>query len=79
MKHYLYAMGAILCWASLPAATGSGLKGLSIEELMFYSFSCAAFFLWLLDVAQTKSFRLPLLGVKASLLGIWGIFFYHYI
>ncbi len=79
MKHYCYAMGAILCWASLPAATGSGLKGLSIEELMFYSFSCAAFFLWLLDAAQTKSFRLPLLGVKASLLGIWGIFFYHYV
>jgi len=23
---YLYAMGAILCWASLPAATGSGLN-----------------------------------------------------
>jgi drug/metabolite transporter (DMT)-like permease len=79
MKHYLYAIGAIVCWASLPAATGSGLKGLSIEELMFYSFSCAALFLWLLDALQTKSCKLSLPGVKASLLGIWGIFFYHYI
>jgi hypothetical protein len=42
MKYYFYALGAILCWASLPAATGSGLKELSTEELMFYSFSCAA-------------------------------------
>ena len=79
MKHYLYAIGAILCWASLPAATGSGLKGLSIEELMFYSFSCAALFLYLLDIAQSKSCSLSLPGFKASLLGIWGIFFYHYI
>ncbi len=38
MKHYLYAVGAILCWASLPVATGSGLQGLSTEELMFFSF-----------------------------------------
>ena len=79
MKHYFYALGAIVCWASLPAATGSGLKGLSIEELMFYSFSFAAVFLWLLDAAQTKSCRLALPGFKGSLLGIWGIFFYHYI
>ena len=79
MKHYLYAVGAIVCWASLPAATGSGLKGLSIEELMFYSFSCAALFLWLLDALQTKSCRLSFPGIRASLLGIWGIFFYHYI
>lgn len=45
MKHYLYAIGAILCWASLPAATGSGLADLSTEELMFFSFSSAAIFI----------------------------------
>ena len=33
MQHYLYALGAILCWASLPAATGSGLEGLGIERV----------------------------------------------
>ena len=38
MKPYLYAMGAVLCWASLPAATGSGLDGLSVPELLFFSF-----------------------------------------
>ena len=79
MKHYFYALGAILCWASLPAATGSGLTELSIEELMFYSFSSAACFLWLLDAVQKKSFRPAFPGFKASLVGVWGIFFYHYI
>ncbi len=79
MKHYLYAMGAILCWASLPAATGSGLSGLDIEALMFYSFTAAATFLYLLDLVQKRSFRIAFPSAKASLLGIWGIFCYHYI
>ena len=79
MKHYLYAMGAILCWASLPAATGSGLSGLDIEALMFYSFTAAAAFLYLLDLVQKRSFRIAFPSAKASLLGIWGIFCYHYI
>ncbi len=79
MRHYLYAMGAILCWASLPVATGSGLAGLDIATLMFFSFSIAAAFLYLLDSAQKRSFRLVLPGVKVSLLGICGIFGYHLI
>jgi drug/metabolite transporter (DMT)-like permease len=79
MKHYLYAAGAILCWASLPAATGSGLAELTIEELMFFSFSSAAIFLYLQDVLLTRSFTLFIPGLKITLLGIWGIFFYHYI
>lgn len=79
MKQYLYAMGAIFCWASLPVATGSGLDGLSIEELLLYSFTSAALFLYGLDVVQKKSFRIALPGVKASVLGLWGIFFYHFI
>ena len=79
MKHALYALGAILCWASLPAATGSGLAGLAIEELMFYSFTAAALFLWLVDAVEKKTFRLALPGIKASLLGVWGIFIYHYV
>ena len=78
MKFYIYALGAILCWASLPAATGSGLKGLSTEELMFYSFVSAALFLYILDVIRSKSMVLYIPGVKASLLGVWGIFVYHY-
>lgn len=79
MKQYLYAMGAIFCWASLPAATGSGLDGLSIEELLLYSFGSAALFLYGLDVAQKKSFRIALPGARASVLGVWGIFFYHFV
>ncbi len=79
MKHYLYALGAILCWASLPAATGSGLKELSTEELMFYSFTAAAGFLYLQDLLLTgrRVIRFP--GLKVSLLGVWGIFIYHYV
>jgi drug/metabolite transporter (DMT)-like permease len=79
MKYYLYALGAILCWASLPAATGSGLKELSIEELMFYSFASAAIFLYIQDLITQRTAKVCFPGVKASLMGIWGIFLYHYI
>lgn len=30
----IYAMGAVLCWASLPAAIGSELTGLSVAALL---------------------------------------------
>ncbi len=72
-------MGAILCWASLPVATGSGLSELTTEELMFYSFISAALFLYLQDVVINKSARVEFPGWKISLMGIWGIFLYHYI
>ncbi len=78
MKHYLYAIGAILCWASLPAATGSGLQGLTTEELMFFSFISAAAYLYLQDILLTKSFSVYIPGLKASLFGVSGIFIYHY-
>ena len=79
MKYYLYAMGAILCWASLPAATGSGLADLSTEELMFFSFTSAAVFLYIQDVLLTRSFTLFIPNLKCVLLGVWGIFIYHYV
>lgn len=79
MKHYLYAIGAILCWASLPAATGSGLAGLTSEELMFFSFTSAAIYLYLQDVLLTRSFTVFIPDLKVTLLGVWGIFLYHYI
>lgn len=79
MKHYLYAVGAILCWASLPAATGSGLAGLTSEELMFFSFTSAAIYLYLQDVLLTRSFAVFIPDLKVTLLGVWGIFLYHYI
>lgn len=79
MKYYLYAFGAILCWASLPAATGSGLKGMSIDTLLVISFTSAAFFLYAQDVLLTRSFKLYIPDVKVTLLGLWGIFGYHYV
>ena len=79
MKHYIYALGAILCWASLPAATGSGLNELSTEELMFYSFSIAAIFLYIQDILLGKSLKIHFPSVKACLFGFGGIFLYHYI
>ncbi len=79
MKYCLYAMGAILCWASLPAATGSGLEELSTEELMFFSFTSAAVFLYVQDILLTRSFTLFIPNIKAVLLGVWGIFIYHYV
>ncbi|EKD36956.1 MAG: protein of unknown function DUF6 transmembrane [uncultured bacterium] len=79
MKYYLYALGAILCWASLPAATGSGLKELSTEELMFYSFASAAFYLYVQDIITLRTAKVFFPGIKVSLMGVWGIFLYHYI
>ncbi|BHH81920.1 DMT family transporter [Desulforhopalus sp. 52FAK] len=79
MKHYIYALGAILCWASLPAATGSGLNELSTEELMFYSFSIAAFFLYIQDILLGKSLKVHFPSIQACLFGFGGIFLYHYI
>ncbi len=79
MKYYFYALGAILCWASLPAATGSGLKELSTEELMFYSFVSAAAFLYIQDLVVLRTAKVFFPGLKASLMGVWGIFLYHYI
>jgi len=79
MKHYFYAIGAILCWASLPAATGSGLVGLTSEELMFFSFTSAAVYLYLQDVVLTRSLAVFVPEIKVTLLGVWGIFLYHYI
>lgn len=79
MKPYLYALGAILCWASLPAATGSGLAGLSSEELMFFSFTSAAIYLYLQDIVLTRSFRVFVPDLKITFLGVWGIFLYHYV
>lgn len=77
--HYWYALGAILCWASLPAATGSGLSELSTEELMFYSFAAASVFLYGVDVVTKKSFKVLVCNPKVTLFGIWGIFIYHYV
>lgn len=79
MKHYLYAIGAILCWASLPAATGSGLADLTSEELMFFSFTSAAIYLYFQDVILTRSLAIFIPDLKVTLLGVWGIFLYHYI
>lgn len=79
VKYYLYAFGAILCWASLPAATGSGLADLSTEELMFFSFTSGAVFLYVQDIILKRSFTIYIPGLKGTLLGVWGIFVYHYV
>jgi len=79
LKYYLYAMGAILCWASLPAATGSGLADLAPEELMFFSFTSAALFLYVQDIVLNRSFTLFIPNLKCVLLGVWGIFINHYV
>lgn len=76
---YIYAMGAVLCWASLPAAIGSGLEGLTVAQLMAISFTCAALFLYARDVIASRSFAVYFPGVRASLVGIWGIFLYHFL
>lgn len=79
MSPYFYALGAIFCWASLPAATGSALDGLSTPALLLYSFGSGAIFLYLLDVVRQRSWSLSVPDGKTALLGIWGIFVYHWV
>ena len=74
---YVFAMAAILCWASLPSAIGSGLTGLSVPCLMQISFTTAALVLYLRDGLMTRSWKLFIPGPVPSLVGIWGIFVYH--
>ena len=77
MKPYLYALGAVFCWASLPAATGSGLDGLSVTELLFYSFVPAALYLVAQEMILSRRAARPWPNAKLTLLGLAGIFGYH--
>ncbi len=77
MKPYLYAMGAVLCWASLPAATGSGLDGLSVPELLFFSFVPAAAYLAAQEMIISRRASIPWPSLRMGALGLAGIFVYH--
>ena len=77
MKPYLYALGAVLCWASLPAATGSGLDGLSVTELLFFSFVPAALYLSTQEMILSRRLSIPWPDLKLTTLGLAGIFGYH--
>ena len=77
MKPYLYALGAVLCWASLPAATGSGLDGLTVAELLFFSFVPAAFYLVAQEMVLSRRVAIPWPGPSLTALGLAGIFGYH--
>ncbi len=77
MKPYFYALGAVLCWASLPAATGSGLDGLSVQELLFFSFVPAALYLVAQEMILSRRAAIPWPGPSLMALGLAGIFGYH--
>jgi len=77
MKPYLYAFGAVLCWASLPAATGSGLDGLDVTELLFFSFVPAALYLVAQEMIISRWRAIPWPDLKLTALGMAGIFGYH--
>ena len=77
MKPYVYALGAVLCWASLPAATGSGLEGLAVPELLFFSFVPAAVYLSAQEMVLSRRLSIPWPDLKLAGLGLCGIFGYH--
>ncbi len=77
MKPYFYALGAVLCWASLPAATGSGLDGLTVTELLFFSFVPAAVYLVTQEMILSRGKVIPWPNLKLTALGLAGIFGYH--
>ncbi|UZP69079.1 DMT family transporter [Desulfovibrio mangrovi] len=79
MHPHLYAFAAILCWASLPAATGNCLDGLSVTELLFFSFVPAALYLAGQEIVLRRSLRIPIPSFNLSLLGVIGIFGYHWV
>ena len=63
MKHYLYAMGAILCWASLPVATGS----VAWEEAAQSAIKAAGLSLRDLRIAEVKTLDMVIDGNKAAI------------
>lgn len=77
MRPYLYALGAIACWASLPAATGSALDELSVSELLIFSFVPAAIYLTIQEMILSRSTAIPWPNLRLCLLGLVGIFGYH--
>ena len=77
MKPYLFALGAFFCWGSLPAATGSGLQGLRVPELLTFSFVPAACYLLFQHMLLHRNLRLYWPGWRVSLLGIYGLLGYH--
>ena len=46
---------------------------------MFFSLTSAAIFLYLQDIFLKRSFTVYLPRLKGTLLGVWGIFIYHYV
>lgn len=77
MRPYIYALGAVLCWASLPAATGSALDGLSVPEVLVFSFVPAALYLTIQTMLLTRRMAVPWPDMRLGLLGLGGIFVYH--
>lgn len=77
MRPYVYALGAVLCWASLPAATGSALDGLSVPEVLVFSFVPAALYLTIQTMLLTRRMAIPWPDMRLGLLGLGGIFVYH--
>lgn len=77
MRPYIYALGAVLCWASLPAATGSALDGLSVPEVLVFSFVPAALYLTIQTMLLTRRMAIPWPDMRLGLLGLGGIFVYH--
>lgn len=77
MRPYVYALGAVLCWASLPAATGSALDGLSVPEVLVFSFVPAALYLTIQTMLLTRRMAVPWPDMRLGLLGLGGIFVYH--
>ncbi|NLY40513.1 MAG: DMT family transporter [Desulfovibrionales bacterium] len=77
MRPYVYALGAVLCWASLPAATGSALDGLSVPEVLVFSFVPAALYLTIQTMLLTRRMAVPWPDMRLGLLRLGGIFVYH--
>lgn len=72
---YLCGVGAILCWATLAAAVGEGLRTVPPETMLFYGLLAAAVFLNLWWILRGRRISWP--GLPIALLGIYGIWGYH--
>ncbi len=74
---YLCGVGAILCWASLAAAIGEGLRTLAPEAVLFHGLLAAGVGLNLWRFFKTRRLLPAWPGARIALLGLFGIWGYH--
>ncbi|MBI3831576.1 MAG: DMT family transporter [Planctomycetes bacterium] len=75
---YLYVLGAVLCWASFPAAAAVGLATLAPAQTLGLTFTVSTTVLWLIHRFSTKgSTSLRPVSKRTLAWAVWGFLGFH--